>query len=173
MKRLVLAAALLLSAPFACAAPPSDAQIDTLMDTMDMRKVVNDMMAQMDSVSRNMGKTMLGENVSAEQQKKFDRVLSEQQILARKTLTWEKLSPIYHRVYAQLFTADEVQAMTAFYGSEHGRSIMTKMPQAMQLSMQEMMPLLQSMMQDMQKTISSELSKTQQETTPNAATSSN
>lgn len=143
--------------PFAHAAPPNDAQVDALMDTMDMRRTLDEMSVQMDTMSESMGLQMLGVDATPEQRASLKRITAQQQGAMRKALSWDTMAPIYRRIYTRLFSADEVEAMTAFYGSEHGRSIMRKMPQAMQLSMQEMQPMMQTMIADMQKTLETEL----------------
>ena len=74
----------------------------------------------------------------------------------RKTMSWDTMAPIYSRVYARLFTADDVVAMTAFYGSDTGRGIMRNMPQAMQITMQEMQPMIEAVIADTQKTLQTE-----------------
>ena len=143
--------------PFAHAAPPNDAQVDALMDTMDMRRTLDEMFVQMDTMSESMGLQILGVDATPEQRASLKRITAQQQGVMRKALSWDTMAPIYRRIYTRLFSAGEVEAMTAFYGSEHGRSIMRKMPQAMQLSMQEMQPMMQTMIADMQKTLETEL----------------
>jgi uncharacterized protein len=133
------------------AAPPTDAQVDKLMNTMDLRRTMDDMLVAMEQMSRNMGQQMLGDDATPEQREKLRALLDKQQASTRRILSWDSLAPIYRRVYSQLFSAEEVEAMIAFYGSEHGRSIMGKMPKAMELSMQEMQPLMQTMIADMQR----------------------
>jgi uncharacterized protein len=149
--------ACLSATPTAQAAPPTEAQIDALMDTMDMRRLLDDMFVQLDAMGENMGQQMLGENATPEQRESLRRIIARQQASTRKAMSWDTLGPIYRRVYAKLFTAEEVQAMIAFYGSESGRSIMHKMPQAMQLSMEEMQPIMQTLIADMQKTLEADL----------------
>lgn len=160
VKRVVLAAALgccALTTLSAHAAPPTGAQVDALMDTMDMRRTLDEMFVQMDSMSESMGLQMLGEDATPEQRASLKRITAQQQDAMRKAMSWDTLAPIYRRIYTRLFSAEEVEAMTAFYGSENGRSIMRKMPQAMQLSMEEMQPMMQTMIADMQKTLETEL----------------
>jgi hypothetical protein len=156
----------LLAAALACgtyfttpaqAAPPTDAQIDALMDTMDMRRTLDEMFVQVDAMGESMGRQMLGEDATPEQLESLQNIMTQQRASTRKLMSWETLGPIYRRVYARLFTAEEVEAMTAFYGSQTGRGILRKMPQAMQLSMEEMQPVMQSMIAEMQKGIESEL----------------
>jgi uncharacterized protein len=160
MKRLLLAAGLLLCSAIdgaALAAPPTDAQIDKLLTTMDMQRTLDEMFVQMEGMSESMGLQMLGEDATAEQRESLQRISKQQQAVMRKTMSWDTMAPIYRRIYAKLFSAEEVEAMTAFYGSETGRGIMRKTPQAMQLSMEEMQPMMQSMIADMQKALQTEL----------------
>jgi hypothetical protein len=141
------------------AAPPSDVQVEALMDTMDMRRTLDEMFVQMDTMSESMGLQMLGDDATSEQRASLKRITAQQQGAMRKAMSWDTMAPIYRRIYTRLFSAEEVEAMTAFYGSENGRSIMRKMPQAMQLSMEEMQPMMQTMIADMQKNIESELQR--------------
>lgn len=158
MTRFLLSLCLLVCAfAPAHAAPPTDAQIDRLLDTMDMRRTLDEMFVQVDTMSNTMGRQMLGEDPTPEQRAAFEKTMAKQRDSMRRIMSWDTLGPIYRKIYARLFTAEEVDAMIAFYGSDTGRSIMRKMPQAMQLSMEEMQPTLQSMIAEMQKSIESEL----------------
>jgi hypothetical protein len=159
------AAALLLvvagafAAPVAVAAEPSDAQIDRLIETMDMRRMLDDMFAQMDAMSLQMGEQFLDEDATAEQREDMRQVIAKQQAATRKAMSWDALGPVYRNVYRKLFTAEEVDAMIAFYGSQTGRGILRKMPQAMELTMQEMQPMLHALVEDMKREIEAASSK--------------
>ncbi|MBL8261579.1 MAG: DUF2059 domain-containing protein [Xanthomonadaceae bacterium] len=146
-----------LAAPAALAAEPTDAQVDRLIETMDMRRLVDDMFTQIDAMGLQMGEQFLGDDATPEKREQMRRVLAKQHEAMRKTMSWDKLGPIYRNVYRKLFTADEIDAMIAFYGSETGRGILRKMPQAMELSMQEMQPIMQTLIADMQKSIEAEV----------------
>ena len=65
------------------------------------------------------------------QQKSFELVMTE--------LSWEKLQGEFIKVYAEVFTKKELQAMVAFYRSELGQTIINKMP----LLQQKLMPVMQ------------------------------
>jgi uncharacterized protein len=136
---------------------PTEAQIDELLDTMDLRRTLDEMFVQLESVTDTMGARMLGDDATPEQRESLRRISEKQHSAMRKTMSWETMAPIYRRVYARLFTADEVEAMIGFYGSGTGRGIMRKIPQAMQLSMEEMQPMIETMVADMQKTMQTEL----------------
>ena len=151
------AAALLLivagafAAPAALATEPSDAQVDRLIEVMDMQRMLDEMFAQMDIVGKQMGERMLGEEATPEQRAAMQDAMARQQASMRKLMSWENVGPVYRKVYRRLFTAEEIDAMIAFYGSEAGRGIMRKMPQAMELAMQEMQPMFETMVADMRK----------------------
>lgn len=158
MTRFLLSLCLLVCAITpAHAAPPTDAQIDRLLDTMDMRRTLDEIFVQIETMGDSMGLQMLGEDATPEQRASLEKTMARQHDSMRKILSWDTMSPIYRKVYARLFTAEEVEAMTAFYGSDTGRSIMRKMPQAMQLSMEEMQPIMQTLIAEMQKSIETEL----------------
>ncbi len=160
MRHLMLAVALasgVFVASPAQATQPTEAQVDRLMDTMDMRRTLDDLLVQIDTMGDRMGQQMLGEDATQEKRESLRKFMAEQSASTRKLLSWDTLGPIYRRVYTKLFTAEEIEAMTAFYGSETGRNIMRKMPQAMQLSMEEMQPHMQTMISDMRKSLETEM----------------
>lgn len=156
---LLLAVAGAFAAPVAFAAEPTDAQVDRLIEVMDMRRVLDEMFAQMDAMGTQMGEQMLGEDATPEQRAAVREAMAKQNASMRKFMSWDNVGPVYRRIYRRLFTAEEIDAMIAFYGSETGRGIMRKMPQAMELGMQEMQPMLQTLISDMQKELEAASSK--------------
>lgn len=149
-------------APASATAPttaPTEAQVDKLLETLDMRRTLEEMFAQMNTFGDTVGEQMLGPNATPEQREALKRVMTRQQGAMRDAMSWERMAPIYRRVYAKLFTADEVNAMIAFYGSDAGRGIMRKMPQAMQITMEEMGPIMQEMMTDLRESLEAEVER--------------
>lgn len=163
MKPILLLAVLVCSAfapAWAHAAPPTDAQIDTLLRTMDMQRTLDEMYTQIDAMSKSMEAEMLGEDATPEQRESIRRIAEQQQRAMRDAMSWDKMAPIYRRIYGRVFTSEEVDAMLAFYGSDTGRGIMRKLPQVMQSSMEEMQPILRGMIVDLQKALETELQNT-------------
>lgn len=158
MKRVFFSLCLLVCAIApAHAAPPTDAQIDRLLETLDMQRTLDEMFVQIESMGSAMGQQMLGEDATPEQRAALEKTMRQQRASMRRVMSWETLGPIYRKVYARLFTGEEVEAMIAFYGSDTGRSIMRKMPQAMQLSMEEMQPMMQTLIAEMKQNIEADL----------------
>lgn len=140
-------------------AAPTEARVDALLDAMDMRRTLDEMLAQIDAMGETMGQQMLGESATPEQRDALKRVVAQQRDAMRGAMSWETMAPIYKRVYMRLFTADEVEAMIAFYGSDAGRGIMRKMPQAMQITMEEMAPVMQRIIGDLRSTLEQEIER--------------
>ncbi len=160
MKKLLAAILLGLAiAGSAQAAPPTAAQIERLLDVMDAQKVVDQMIPAMMQQSRSLVEQQLaGSKATDADRSRVQRLLASQEATMRDMLAWDKLKPIYISVYTSTMTADEILAMTRFYESPEGRSVMQKMPQVIQRTMQEMQPIAESAMQKMMSDLDAELS---------------
>ena len=140
------------------AAPPTPAQIDRLLQTMDAQKVIDQMVPAMMQATRTQMEQLLDRNQASQADRdRMQRILAAQEASVRDMLSWDKLKPLYVRVYSDTMTADEVLAMTRFYESPEGRSVMKKMPQILQRTMQEMQPLAESAVQEMMDEIEAEI----------------
>jgi hypothetical protein len=58
---------------------------------------------------------------------------------------------MYVRVYQKTFTQQEIDGMLAFYKTPAGQAVISKMPAAMQNTMNEMQQLMGPVMQKMQR----------------------
>ena len=97
-----------------------------------------------------------GQDLSKEDQARMQSIMTSTNAKVRERMSWQAMAPIIRRVYAQLFTSGEVDAMIAFYASPEGASILRKSPQAMAVTMQEMQPLMQGLMEDIKADIDKE-----------------
>ena len=129
---------LLLLAPLAHAAPPSDQQVRQLLQASQARAGLDSYMAGFEqnslaALQRSMPELM----GDAQSRQQMQAMVAETAQQVRQHLDWEVLEPRYIRMYQQVMTAAEVEAMTRFYRSPEGASAMAKMPQLLALS-QEM-----------------------------------
>ena len=134
----------------------SAADIDRLLEVMDMETMMAGMMAQMSTVQAQMVDEAFGKELSEADRKRMQSVTARTQALVEKSMSWTAIEPIIRKVYLQLFSKPEVDAMIAFYGSAEGASILRKSPQAMTLTMQEMQPLMMRLMEDIKVDIDKE-----------------
>lgn len=140
------------------AAPPSSAQIERLLQVMEAQKIVDQMIPAMMQQSRMMVDQNLAKSDTSEADKaRANQVMASQEASLRAMLSWTNLKPVYLRVYSDTLSAEEVLAMTRFYESPEGRSVMQKMPQILQRTMVELQPLAQSAMEKMMAELQTEM----------------
>ncbi|UHQ20553.1 DUF2059 domain-containing protein [Lysobacter sp. KIS68-7] len=156
MRRLVLSIALALAAPLAFAGTPTDAQVDRLFDVMHTRQTLETTLGQMETMQDQMIAKMTADKpMSAEEKARLDRVMAISRTRVRETLAWDKIAPLFRKIYAESFDSADVDALIAFYGSPAGQHFIERMPVAMQKTMTAMqdlvVPMLQQMQQDLQK----------------------
>jgi len=148
------AIALLLISGLVHAAPPSQAQIDQLLDVTRARETIDNMLPQIQASQQQMIQQMLaGKELSAEEQRKLDAVVGASMKTITEILSWDELQPLYRDLYAQTFDAEEVQAMIDFYTSPVGQSMVRKMPQLMQNAMQAVQARLLPFLQELQRNL--------------------
>lgn len=147
---------LLLCSTAAAAAPASEATIRELLTVTQVAKLLDGIWGQFDGITQNAVKmAMAGEKPSAEQQQVIDRMVRRSTQVVREEMSWQKLEPIYIRLYQESFTEDEMQAMLAFYRTPTGQALIEKMPALTKRTMVEvqamtvgMMPRLQEVLRD-------------------------
>jgi len=136
----------------AAEAPASDASIKQLLEATHARQLVDTMMTQMDGMMKQaMQQVTGGQAVPPEIQKIYEKTHDEVVAAMREQMTWEKLEPMYLRVYKKSFSESEVKAMVGFYTSPTGQAVITKLPVVMQESMNESMQMLKPVLLKVQQ----------------------
>jgi uncharacterized protein len=138
-----LALALCLSAAMlpatAADKPASEASIKRLMEVSDSKKLVDNVMLQMDSMMKaSMQQALADQALTAEQEKVMLETQEKLAGVVKDEMKWETLEPVFLDIYQKTFTQKEVDGMLAFYKSPAGQAVIKKMPQVMQTSMQIM-----------------------------------
>ena len=101
-------------------------------------------------MKQTMQQVTQGQRITPEIQKDIDRRQTEMMGMIKEVLDWNKLEPVYLRVYQKTFTQGEVDGLTAFYKTPTGQALLTKMPAVMQNTLNEMQQMIQPMMQRVQ-----------------------
>ncbi|WP_407908650.1 DUF2059 domain-containing protein [Lysobacter claricitrinus] len=159
MKRIALALTLAVLTPIAHAAPPTPQQVDALLTAMDMPHMIDGLMTQMEASMQQVALSSLPADVSDADRARLRDFMAREQVVVRQDMTWAKLEPIYRSIYTEVFSADEVTAMTRFYASPEGHSILQKMPQATGRSMEALQPTMQATMQRVMADVQKEFGK--------------
>lgn len=133
LKRLSLAASLLLIAAGAWAAPPSDADVERLLKASRARNMLDAVVPQMEALQRQQFQQFSSDRgLSPEQQAEALRIQARTSQIMRDSLSWEQMRPVYIQAYQQTFTVQDVKALTKFYESAAGQSLLDKTPMLMQ-----------------------------------------
>jgi hypothetical protein len=136
----------------ASANPPSEASIKQMLEVMQARKLVDSMMAQMDNLLlQTVAQATQGRPIPPHVQKQIDQERAEMTAMMKDLLAWEKLEPLYVRVYQKTFTQQELDGMLAFYKTPVGAAMIAKMPAVMQNTMEEMQSMMGPVMEKMQR----------------------
>ena len=151
--RIFALAVLLAAAPLAAAQQPSEAQVDRLLEVMRAKETLDATLPQVQAMQQQMVAQMTADQeLDEEDSARINRALESTNATMAEVLTWERMGPLYRDIYAQTFTAEDVEAMIGFYESPAGQKTLDKMPQLMQNTMaavqQLVMPLLQQLEQD-------------------------
>jgi hypothetical protein len=169
MRRLLLSLALALAAPLAfagtptVATPPTDAQVDQLLELTHAQALLESMRAQVAGTQRKMLDQMLqGQPLSDAERRRLDRMLDAMDGRLRAVLSWETMRPIYLRVYKSTFEAQDLDAMIAFYRTPSGQRLIDRMPLLLQNIMGEMNGMLAPLMKDFQKELEKEFAAPQE-----------
>ncbi len=133
--------------------PASEQSIRQLLTVTETRKLLDNVLGQIDSMMKGAFQQALqGRMPSPREQEIIDRMLARSAALTREEMSWEKLEPVYLRIYRDSLTQDEVDGMIAFYQTPAGRALIRKMPLIVQNSLREMQAMMVPMM-DRLKTV--------------------
>jgi hypothetical protein len=132
--------------------PPTEASIKQLLEVAQSRKLVDSVIAQMENLTQQaIAQATKGQQIPANVQKDIDQRRGEMAAMMKELLDWKKLEPMYVRIYQKTFTQQEVDGMIAFYKSPAGQAVISKMPAAMQTTIDEMQGMMGPVMAKLQR----------------------
>lgn len=157
--RLAALLALAILSPLTLAAPPDEAQVDRLLEVMRAEQTVAAMVPQLMASQQQMV-AQATQNASPSQQQAAMRAAESSMRAVQSTLTWETLQPLYRDIYSRTFSAEDTEAMIAFYTSPAGQSLLDKTPALMQNTMTAVQSLVMPMLQQLEQELRQELGTT-------------
>ena len=156
--RIFALAVLLAAAPLAAAQQPSEAQVDRLLEVMRAKETLDATLPQVQAMQQQMVAQMTADQeLDEEDRARINRMLESTNSSLATVLTWERMGPMYRDIYAQTFTADDVEAIIGFYESPAGQKTLDKMPQLMQNTMNAVQQLVMPLLQQLEQDIAAEL----------------
>lgn len=158
MRRMLAILFLLLLAPAAFAGKPTEKQIDELIEVTRAQALLEGSLAQVESSQREMlAQLVASEGMSQEQQAALEGMVAKLSKSLREAMTWDKMRPMYHRIYSASFDAEDVDAMVAFYRTPVGQRLIERMPTVMQHTMAEIQGLMVPALQKFQQEVAVEV----------------
>lgn len=128
------------------AEPATDATIKELLTISKAQKLVDDINKQMESqMNATVLKQLGGRLPTPSQQQVIAKMTQRMAALLKEELAWEKMEPMYTRLYKQSFTEEELAGMLAFYKTPAGQAILHKLPMLMQTLMQDIQDMIVGM----------------------------
>lgn len=124
-------------------------EAEKLLDLMDMEQALDDSMSGMLDLQ-------LQQNPSLAP---YKGVMLE---FFRKYMSYESIKPDMAKMYADAFTAAELQELTAFYSTDVGKKTIEKMPELMMQGAQLGTNRIQNNMGELQQMIQAEAQRIQQ-----------
>jgi len=152
IKRILVLLIVVSSVAYAADQTPSEASVKQLLEVSQVHKILDATMAQMDALMKQaMQQATQGQLVPPKVQKDIDRRQAEMMSIFKETLDWNRLEPMYVRVYQKSFTQPEIDNLIAMYRTPGAQTMLNKMPIVLQNTMAEMQQIMQPMMQRIQR----------------------
>lgn len=149
-KRIILS--LLIVSSGLMAAPASEGSIRELLAVAESRKLVDSIKVQTEAMmNRSVQQILAGKNPSPKQNAAIENMKKNSLAVMQDEIAWEKLEPMYIRLYEETFSQEEIDGMIAFYKTPAGKALINKMPILMQKSMIEMQKLTLDMVPKLQR----------------------
>ncbi len=144
--------ALLFCSATAMAAPASDSTIKQLLDVTQAQKLADEIRAQFDTIMNNaVQQALQGKTPTPKQQQAIANMKNRMVALMQGELAWERLEPMYLRLYKESFSEEEIAGMLSFYKTPAGLAVTNKMPVLMQKTMLEIQKMVAEATPQMQK----------------------
>lgn len=143
----------------------SEQSIREMLQVTQSRKMLDQMYKQIDQMMLvAMKQSLQGQNVTPEIQAQLERIQGKVWKTVQQEASWEKLEPIYIKIYSENFTQEEIDGILAFYKSPIGQSMIKKMPLVLQSSMREMQVFMQPVIKKVSEMLQEEMKALTQDT---------
>lgn len=141
--------------------PAKEAKAEELFTLMHMDRTYGQLMSQLTEQTDQMLKQMLPEEaMTGEQAKQLDAFRAKVNAMVVQQMSWDALKPDYVRLYADTYSAAELDGIIAFYHSPAGQAMLDKTPELMKASssiamshMGQVEPKLRQMIDEFDKQI--------------------
>ncbi|AWL30032.1 DUF2059 domain-containing protein [Acinetobacter defluvii] len=154
--KILLCLGLCTLAPMTFAAQATNQQVQKLIDVMRidqlLQQTVQQIRPQIDQQAYVIVQNIVKHDKLSPQEQIVANELADQLFeQSKKSISWDKMQPIYQKIYKDVYSGEEVQAQIDFYSSKVGQAILEKSPIVAQESMKIVNTQLLSTMQSTEK----------------------
>jgi uncharacterized protein len=134
---------------------PSEESVRQIFELTHAGNLMATMLKQVEATSQKaMDEALAGRELTDEQRHMIEDLRARQRAAVREFLNWENLEPVMVKAYRDNFTQHEIDGLIAFYRTDTGQALVTKMPAVGTSIMQGLQPQMQTLMRrvmDMQQ----------------------
>jgi len=127
-------------------------KVDELLKVMNVQATIDQVYGQMaKQVDSTTGAVAKQFNIPASQQPDMADMSKTLLAIVSDQLSWEKMKPLYEKIYSDVFDENEIDGLLVFYRSPVGQSFVTKTPLVMQKSSEAMQARMPELIAAIQK----------------------
>lgn len=152
LRRFVITMTMLLAATPVFASPASEADVERLLVASRVESMLDALLPQLLAAQQQQVERQLaGLDFNPQQLELIRRFQSTNVDTVTRAMAWKEVRPMYIDLYRDTFSREEILAISAFYESPIGQTMLDKTPALMQKSMELNIARMQPLMADMQK----------------------
>lgn len=126
---------------------PTEESVRQIFDLTHAGGLIETMAKQMEaSTHKAMEEALAGRELTDEQRRMIEDLQARQRAAVHDFLKWDNLEPVMVKAYRDNFTQQEIDGLIAFYKSDTGQALITKMPALTASIMQGLQPQMQALM---------------------------
>ncbi len=153
MRKLSLLTLALLFPLLGVAAEPTDASLKALLEASGLPAAIGTLSTSSSQYAHQViDQAIKGRDLTEQQKKNLDGLGDKFSAAVQQDMSYDKMSPLYMKIYRENFTQEEVDGLVAFFKTPAGVAYLKKMPQVMQktseASRNVMVPLMQKLQAD-------------------------
>ena len=146
--KMIIVLMMIAGAVFAQSTPESRSAAATLLDVLKMGENFDNSIQQAMQMQSGMLNQM---GLSAEEMAEAQKCMKKSMKPVMEKFCWANMKDMFVDIYAEVFTAEELQGIIKFYESPAGQKFVVKQPQLTQVTMQKMQAVMAEIMPQIQK----------------------
>jgi hypothetical protein len=135
--------------------PTKEAKITRLLALMKAEALADQVFERMKAETATMSTADATEKERAHAQEIQAKIMD----LVKDRMSWEKMRPVYVKMYSETFSGEEIDGMLAFYQSPAGQAVLEKMPQLVSRIMALAQSQMASLMPEIERLVKEQVKK--------------